>query len=85
METREGVITLVQEHRFHLVGDDGSNRLFILAHDAPLEWRDLEHFERAGSHVRVSFDAAPGLIARTAHDVIELRTPSPIHPQGTPA
>jgi hypothetical protein len=85
METREGVITLVQEHRFHLVGDDGSNRLFILAHNAPLEWRDLEHFERAGSHVRVCFDAAPGLIARTAHDVVELNSPSPIQSGGNAA
>jgi hypothetical protein len=85
METREGVITLVQEHRFHLVGDDGSNRLFILAHDAPLEWRDLEHFERSGSHVRVSFDAAPGMIARTAHDVVELASRSSIHREGNAA
>jgi hypothetical protein len=85
METRDGVITLVQEHRFHLLGDDGGKRLFILAHDAPLEWRDLDRFERCGSRVRVRFDAAPGLIARTAHDVVELPQSSAIHRQGNPA
>ncbi|MBK4736556.1 hypothetical protein [Noviherbaspirillum pedocola] len=81
MDTHDGVITLVQEHRFHLTGEDGSHRLFILAHNAPLEWRDLESFERSGSHVRVRYDAAPGMIARTAHDVVEIEQ---LH-QGNPA
>jgi hypothetical protein len=30
-----GVITIVQEHRFQLRQDDGEHRLFILAHDVP--------------------------------------------------
>lgn len=73
MQTRDGIIILVQEHRFHLVSDDGAHRLFILAHDAPLEWRDLEQFEKSGRHVRVDYEPAPGMIACTAHDVIALQ------------
>jgi hypothetical protein len=82
MYTRDGVITLVQEHRFHLVGDDGAHSLFILAHDAPLEWRDLEQFEKSGRHVRVCYEPAPGLTACTAHDVTASRDaarPSGLH------
>jgi hypothetical protein len=70
MHTRHGVITLVQEHRFHLVDDDGAHKLFILSHDAPLEWQDLERLEKSASHVRVSYEDAPGMIAATAHDVV---------------
>jgi len=32
----------VQEYRFRLVDDDGAHALFVLAHDAPLEWQDLD-------------------------------------------
>jgi hypothetical protein len=78
MQTRDGVITIVQEHRFHLVGDDGAHGLFILAHDAPLEWQDLAQFEKSRSHVRVSYEPAPGLIACTAHDVVASQDAAPL-------
>ncbi|MGN6702599.1 MAG: hypothetical protein ACTHKB_06520 [Burkholderiaceae bacterium] len=69
MKTEHGVITLVQEHRFQMEGDDGVRRLFILSHRAPLEWRDLESLEKSGRRVAVTYTDAPHLIAATAHDV----------------
>ena len=71
MQTSNGVITLVQEHRFQLVDEQGGHALFILAHDAPLEWQDLERLQLAGRQVRVSHAPAPGRIAAIAHDVVE--------------
>ena len=71
MHTSHGVITLVQEHRFRLVDDLGAHALFVLAHDAPLEWQDLERLQLAGRQVRVSHAPAPGKIAAIAHDVVE--------------
>jgi hypothetical protein len=37
VKSARGIITIVQEQRFQLAGDDGSNRLFLLTHKAPLE------------------------------------------------
>ena len=71
MQTSHGVITLVQEHRFRLVDDKGAHALFVLSHDAPLEWKDLEHLQIRGLRVCVSHTAAPGKIAAIAHDVVE--------------
>lgn len=70
MQISHGVITLVQEHRFRLVDDQGAHALFILAHDAPLEWQDLEQLQLSGRMVRVSHAPAPGRIAAIAHDVV---------------
>ncbi|MFS0757708.1 hypothetical protein ABC383_23895 [Noviherbaspirillum sp. 1P10PC] len=70
MQTSYGVITLVQEHRFRLVDEQGAHALFVLAHDAPLEWQDLERLQLAGREVRVSHAPAPGKIAAIAHDVV---------------
>lgn len=71
MQTTQGVITLVQEHRFRLVDDRGGHALFVLSHDAPVEWQDLERLHLAGALVRVSHAPAPGRIAAIAHDVVE--------------
>lgn len=71
MQTSHGLITLVQEHRFRLVDDQGAHALFVLAHDAPLEWQDLERLQLAGKEVLVSHAPAPGKIAAIAHDVVE--------------
>ena len=71
MQTSRGVITLVQEHRFRLVDDDGRHALFVLAHGAPLEWQDLERLQLAGRTVLVTHEPAPGRIAAIAHDVVE--------------
>lgn len=70
MHTSHGVITLVQEHRFQLMNDAGGHALFVLAHDAPLEWQDLMRLQLAGRPVRVSHAPAPDRIAAIAHDVV---------------
>ena len=70
MQKSHGMITLVQEHRFRLVDDDGGHALFILAHGAPLEWQDLERLQQTGTPVLVRHERAPGRIADIAHDVI---------------
>jgi hypothetical protein len=53
-----GVITVVQEHRFELQGDDGTRRHFTLAHDAPLGWNELIALEHERCRVAVRHDAA---------------------------
>ena len=56
-----GVITVVQEHRFELLGDDGTRRHFTLAPDAPLGWNELVALERDRCRVAVRHDASlPG-------------------------
>lgn len=69
MKTVNGIITLVQEHRFQLEEEDGRHRLFILAHDAAQQWRDLERLERDHIPVTVHYTDAGGLIACAAHDI----------------
>lgn len=69
MKTASGIITLVQEHRFQLEEDGGRHRLFILAHDAPQQWQDLEQLERDHAPVTVHYTDADGLIACAVHDI----------------
>jgi hypothetical protein len=69
MNRTSGTITLVQEERFQLDCDDGTKRLFILSHKAPLESDELGRLKREGAHVEVEYDDRPGLLAHTAHDV----------------
>ena len=64
-----GTITLVQEERFQLACDDGTTRLFILAHDAALEAEALSRLEHERAHVQVDYDDAPHLIAHAAHRI----------------
>lgn len=69
MRTIEGTITLAQEGRFQLVSDEGVARLFMLAHDAPIEPQDLPDLVRAGARVAVRYDERPDLIAAIVHDI----------------
>jgi hypothetical protein len=69
MRTIDGVITMVQEGRFRLLGADGHYQLFLLSHRTRVDGDDLQRFERSGARVTVTYVDAPGLIARTAHDV----------------
>jgi hypothetical protein len=69
MPTIDGVITMVQEDRFRLISADGHYQLFLLSHRTRVDGDDLHRFERARIPVTVTYGAAPGLIARTAHEV----------------
>jgi hypothetical protein len=69
MNRATGTITLVQEERFQLACDDGSWKLFILAHDAPLEAEELVELQREALHVAVEYDERPGVIAHAAHRI----------------
>lgn len=64
-----GVITVVQEHRFQLREDNGQHRLFILAHDAPQEWGDLQVLKDRQQPITVHYSDNDNLIAATAHDI----------------
>lgn len=68
-----GVVTVVQEHRFELQGDDGTRRHFTLAHDAPLGWNELIALERDRCHVAVRHDACrPGYTTAAVHGIERL-------------
>ncbi|MBP2292781.1 hypothetical protein [Azospirillum rugosum] len=69
MRTVEGTITLAQEGRFQLVSDEGIARLFMLAHDAPIEPQDLPDLVRARARVAVRYDERPDLIAAIVHEI----------------
>jgi hypothetical protein len=69
-----GVVTLVQEQRFELLGDDGTRRHFTLAHDAPLGWHELTHLLSEGCRVAVRHDAPqPGHTTAAAHGLARLQ------------
>jgi hypothetical protein len=73
-----GVITVVQEHRFELLCDDGTRRHFTLAHDAPLGWNELLGLWREGAHVAVRHDAAAsGSTTAAVHRVARLQPGEP--------
>ena len=79
MRTVTGSIVVVQENRFRLVTDEGRAKLFILAHDAPIEAQDLPDLQRAHRRVTVHFTDSPDRIAGVAHRFTEPRAPG-----GTP-
>jgi hypothetical protein len=81
MKTKTGVITVVQEGRFRLVGDDGVAKQFVLSHSAPLEPQDLPPLQRGQARVAVRYDDSPHLVAGVAHDV-EPIGPAPSSPSG---
>jgi hypothetical protein len=65
-----GIVTVVQEHRFELLGEDGMHRHFTLAHDAPLGWNELIRFEHDGCVVAVRHDAPrPGHTSAAVHAI----------------
>ena len=71
MARATGTITVLQEGRFELACDDGVTRLFVLAHDAPLEADELARLKREGTRVEVEYDHDGRLIAHAAHGVRE--------------
>ena len=79
-----GVVTVVQEHRFELLRDDGTRRHFTLAHDAPLGWDELIALEHDGCAVTVRHDAAqPGHTTAAVHAIERLRPAPPTHRRTT--
>jgi hypothetical protein len=69
-----GVVTVVQEHRFELLGHDGTRRHFTLAHDAPLGWDELIRLEHDGCAVAVRHDPPlPGHTTAAVHAIGRLR------------
>jgi hypothetical protein len=69
MKSSTGVIVVVQEGRFRLIGDDGRPRHFVLSHRAPLEPQDLPPLQRAQSRVTVRYRESDRLIAGIVHDI----------------
>ena len=72
-----GIITVAQEGRFRLVGDDGRPMQFVLAHDAAVEPQDLGPLQKAQARVTVHYDDSRSLIAGIVHriDVHERTAP----------
>jgi hypothetical protein len=66
-----GIVTVVQEQRFLLAADDGSTRLFILTHKAPIEGRDLQGLRGRGARVEVHYEDVPDLAAHVAYRIYE--------------
>jgi hypothetical protein len=72
-----GVITVVQEHRFELLGEDGTRRHFTLAHDAPLGWNELIALQHDGCRVAVQHDEPrPGHTTAAVHAIGRVRSPA---------
>jgi len=69
MRSITGVLTLVQEERFQVLGDDDENRFFVLAHDAPLDGAELRDLQAAGTPVTIDYDEVPGVLMHVAHRV----------------
>ena len=69
METVSGVITLVQEDRFQLAGEDGHKHLFVLSHRSLTDIDDLQALERARQRVVVRCAPADRLVAYVAKSV----------------
>ena len=67
IHTAQGYITVVQEQRFRLVTDSGQGLLLTLAHDAPLDLNDLQHFHDANMHVIVEYEGESNLESGVAH------------------
>ena len=66
MATAAGIITVVQEGRFQLALEQGGTRLFILAHNAPIDPGQLTGLRDAKTHVAVEFHSAGDLTADAA-------------------
>lgn len=70
-----GVITVVQEHRFQLLNDDGRRLHFTLAHDAPLGGQELQQLMRSRCRVGVTHDAAAaGHTSASAHAISRMQS-----------
>lgn len=69
MERLSGIISVVQESRFQLVLNGGGTRLFVLAHDAPLDAEGLRALQHERVPVEVIFRPSRNLIAGEARAV----------------
>jgi hypothetical protein len=69
MKQATGVVTVVQEGRFLLAGDDGRARLFVMAPAAAVEPQDLLYLMLTGARVTVGFEWAATQAALARHVV----------------
>ncbi len=70
MARASGVITLVQEDRFQLAGEDGHKHLFVLSHGAFADIDDLQALKRSQRRVVVRYTPVKDLIAYAATSVV---------------
>lgn len=75
-----GVVVVVQEQRFELLGDDGTRRHFTLAADAPLGWNELVRLRDERCRVAVEHDAAPEGHTTAAAHAVERLAPGELEP-----
>ena len=73
MRSATGTITLVQEQRFKVAGNDGTTRHFILSHHASLDGSDLLRLQQGGRPVEVDYDDVDELVGHVAYQVKEIR------------
>jgi hypothetical protein len=64
-----GHLTHVQEQRFRIATNGGSNLLLTLAHTAPLDSAELQQLVRDRTPVVVEYEGEPGLASGVAHEV----------------
>ncbi len=69
MHVAQGTIAVVQEERFRLITDTGQGLLLTLAHDAPLDDKDLRELHKANRHVVVEYEGKPNLDSGVAHSI----------------
>ena len=69
MRSVRGVVSAVQEGRFHLITDDGRVMPFVVSHKAEAEPQDLPPLAVRAARVRVAFSESPHLIANVAHSL----------------
>jgi hypothetical protein len=69
MQSMTGTITIVQELRFLLRGDDGRHKLFLLSSGDPIDWRALHALTQSGERVLVYYDDVPYLSAARAQSI----------------
>lgn len=62
-----GTVLLVQESRLRLLAEDGRGHIFLLAPEAPVEPQDLPPL--TGRRIRLSYHAAPKLLAGVVTDI----------------
>jgi hypothetical protein len=64
--TMRGIVTIVQESRFQILGDDGVYHLFLLGRNAAAETIQLTALQHRQARVRVRYRPAANLIGNTA-------------------
>ena len=69
MHVLEGVVTVVQEGRFLLTGDDGVTHLIVLSHASWAEPDQLPGLQRQQVRVRVRCEKATDMVAYVARSV----------------